>query len=156
MPRGGRRPGAGRKPGAITRKTIARRLIAEQAAARGVTPLDVMLDNMRDAYAQALQAEQALPSCVPDIHAMAPKDAFDAVLAAVRRVIDFRRIAEQCASDAAPFIHPRLSAIEQKTEFKGDTLATLLQAIDGRTTGIATGAEDDRSPLAPEQSVPHH
>jgi hypothetical protein len=52
MRRGGRRPGAGRKPGVPAQKTIARRLIAEQAAAKGVTPLDVMLNNMRDAYAQ--------------------------------------------------------------------------------------------------------
>jgi hypothetical protein len=156
MPRGGKRPGAGRKPGIPTRKTVTRRLIAEQAAAKGVTPLDVMLDNMRDAYAQARQAEQTLPSQILDINTMSPKDAFDAVHAAVRRVIDFRRIAEQCASDAAPFIHPRLSAIEQKTELKGDTLATLLQAIDGRTTGIATGAENDGSALAPEQPLRHH
>jgi hypothetical protein len=156
MSHGGKRPGAGRKHGALGRKTIERVRLVEQAATEGVTPLDVMLDNMRDAYAQALQAERELPSRVPDLTSMEPKAAFDAVLTAVRRVIDFRRIAEQCASDAAPFVHPRLSAIEQKTELKGDTLAVLLQAIDGRTTGIATGAEDAGSPLAPEQSVSHH
>jgi hypothetical protein len=97
-----------------------------------------------------------LPACVSDVRAMSPKKAFDAVHAAAQRAIDFRKIAEQCASDAAPFIHPRLSAIEQKTELKGDTLATLLQAIDGRTTGIATGAENDGPPLAPEQPLRHH
>lgn len=154
--RGGKRPGAGRPRGVPSRKTIDRLRLAEKAAAKGVTPLDVMLDNMRDAYAQARKAERELSSRFGDITSMEPKAAFEAVLAAVKQVIGYRQIAEQCASDAAPFVHPRLSAIEQKTEFKGDTLAQLLQAIDGRTTGIAAGTEDAGSPLAAKQSVSHH
>lgn len=42
--RGGKREGAGRKPGSATRKT---REIADRAAAEGITPLEVMLANMR-------------------------------------------------------------------------------------------------------------
>jgi len=45
MPRGGCRPGAGRKPGSLTRRT---REIAEQAAGDGITPLEYMLAVMRD------------------------------------------------------------------------------------------------------------
>lgn len=45
MPRGGARPGAGRPAGATTQRT---RAIADQAAAEGLTPLDVMLRSMRD------------------------------------------------------------------------------------------------------------
>lgn len=45
MPRGGKRPGAGRPVGATTQKT---RAIADQAAAEGLTPLDVMLRAMRE------------------------------------------------------------------------------------------------------------
>ena len=41
--KGGRRKGAGRPPGAATRKT---REIAEKAAASGITPLEVMLEAM--------------------------------------------------------------------------------------------------------------
>ena len=44
MPRGGKRPGAGRKPGSATKRT---REIADRAAARGLTPLEVMLRAMR-------------------------------------------------------------------------------------------------------------
>lgn len=40
---GGRRKGAGRKPGAATSKT---REIADMAAAKGITPLEVMLEAM--------------------------------------------------------------------------------------------------------------
>jgi hypothetical protein len=42
--RGGRRPGAGRKPGAATQKT---RDIADKAVADGITPLEVMLEAMK-------------------------------------------------------------------------------------------------------------
>ncbi len=44
MPSGGKRKGAGRPAGAATRKT---RAIADQAAAEGLTPLEVMLRAMR-------------------------------------------------------------------------------------------------------------
>jgi len=45
MPRGGKRPGAGRPPGAISKST---RAILEAAAAGGETPLEYMLRIMRD------------------------------------------------------------------------------------------------------------
>ena len=103
--RGGKRPGAGRPKGKSSQKTIARLRIAEQATAKGITPLDVMLQTMRALWDQ---------------------DTADAKLAAL-----------QIAKEAAPYFHPRLSAIEQNTTLKGDTLSELMRAIDGRTTGIA-------------------
>ena len=45
MARGGKRPGAGRKPSSLTKKT---RDIAEAAAAAGETPLEFLLRIMRD------------------------------------------------------------------------------------------------------------
>jgi hypothetical protein len=45
--KGGRRPGAGRKPGSLTTKT---RAIAEQAAASGKTPLEIMLEAVAEVY----------------------------------------------------------------------------------------------------------
>ncbi len=77
--RGGKRKGAGRKAGAITKKT---RLIAEKAlleieVADGVTPLEVLLIAMRG-------------------HAAA-QNWYDAVSIAIA---------------AAPYLHPKLSAVE--------------------------------------------
>lgn len=74
MPRGGARPGAGRKRGSVTRKTAE---IARRAAASGMTPLEVMLAAMRDAFKK--------------------KDMIKAA---------------GFAKDAAPYVHPRLSAVE--------------------------------------------
>lgn len=47
MARGGKRAGAGRKKGATTKKT---RAIADKAAEDGITPLEVMVRCMRDAW----------------------------------------------------------------------------------------------------------
>jgi hypothetical protein len=73
VPRGGPRPGAGRKRGSLSRKTTE---VAQKAAAQGITPLEVLLQAMRHHY-----------------------DAGDLDRAAV------------FAKDAAPYMHPRLSAV---------------------------------------------
>lgn len=85
--RGGARKGAGRKPGAVSVKTreIAERLISDG----GLTPLEVMLKTMR-AFMSA--AEQP---------GFAGEDSLKLMTAASR-----------VASDAAPYMHPRLAAIE--------------------------------------------
>jgi hypothetical protein len=70
--RGGARKGAGRKPGSKTKKT---RAIAFAATALGITPLEYMLDVLRD------------PNQCPDLR-------FEA------------------AKAAAPYMHPRLAAVE--------------------------------------------
>lgn len=64
--RGGRRDGAGRKPGSATKKT---REIADQAAEKGLMPLEVMLNVMRELYSEgdllgaASIARHAAPYC---------------------------------------------------------------------------------------------
>lgn len=73
---GGARPGAGRKPGSATQRT---REIAEKAINDGITPLEFMLNRMRDEGAP-----------------MADRQAM--------------------AISAAPYIHPKLSAIEAKVD----------------------------------------
>ena len=72
MARGGKRPGAGRKAGVLNKRT---QEIAAKASAEGVTPLEFLLNAMRDEtrdFAQRLSA----------------------------------------AKDAAPYVHPRLAAVE--------------------------------------------
>lgn len=57
MPRGGVRPGAGRKPGGTTAKMKSRVEFMEKALAAGISPLEVMLNTMRDLYAMGEKAE---------------------------------------------------------------------------------------------------
>lgn len=101
---GGRRPGAGRKKGSATRKT---REIADKAAEQGITPLEVMLAAMREAYEQATK---------PDVKA-------DVRLAYLEK-------AASVAKDAAPYIHPRLASIEHGNKDGGAFIVKLLPADD--------------------------
>jgi len=65
--RGGRRNGAGRKPGAVTTKT---RQYADLAAASGeLTPLDFMLQALRDESNDFATRMDAAKAAAPYIHA---------------------------------------------------------------------------------------
>ena len=66
--RGGQRSGAGRPAGAATKKT---REIADRAADQGITPLEVMIEAMRDAYANggAAAAFMYAKDAAPYMHA---------------------------------------------------------------------------------------
>jgi hypothetical protein len=87
--RGGAGRGQGRKAGSATKKT---RDIADRAAAEGVTPLEFMLQVMRTEPDISLD---------PKIYASAMEMRFEA------------------AKAAAPYIHPRLAAIEHTGEGGG-------------------------------------
>jgi len=91
--RGGSRKGAGRKVGAATKKT---REIADKAAAEGITPLEVMLRTMR-----------ALVGRFDALHAQAETDEGRAAVP-----LDLMVEASGIAKDAAPYMHPRLTATE--------------------------------------------
>ena len=65
MPKGGTRPGAGRKPGSKTKKTA---LVAQRAAEAGITPLEYMLRVMRDEGAALAERMDAAKASAPYVH----------------------------------------------------------------------------------------
>lgn len=102
MPKGGSKPGerrGGRQKGAANIKT---RLIADEALRHGITPLEVMLENMR--WHRDRAAEAAKLALTPGLDAAAQdmlrKDAMAC-----------RHAAQECAVDAGPYIHPRLANV---------------------------------------------
>jgi hypothetical protein len=98
--RGGARKGAGRKAGSATQKT---RAIADRAAAAGITPLEVMLENMDFAHSKASVLLQGMLDSGAEV-----PESFDQF----KELLRFRAMAQECAKDAAPYIHPKLAAIE--------------------------------------------
>lgn len=73
MPRGGKRPGAGRKKGESAKTKAKRKSAAdavEKAAAEGITPLEVMLDAMRRLHRvkKWAQAASIARDCAPYVH----------------------------------------------------------------------------------------
>ena len=99
--RGGARNGAGRKPGAATKKT---RAIADKAAEEGLTPLEVMLDAMTALHRQA--------------NALSDGDEAEMGGRKVNR-LSLLVAAADVAKDAAPYMHPRLQAIEHSGANRG-------------------------------------
>ncbi|MBU3611008.1 hypothetical protein ICN32_10630 [Polynucleobacter wuianus] len=101
--KGGARAGAGRKEGSLTKRT---REIAEVAAAKGITPLEVMMNTMMELYKEA-------NNCMRDHHGHGDKandDGHDTMITENR--IKLLNMAATIARHAAPYVHPRLSAIE--------------------------------------------
>lgn len=115
MARGGKRDGAGRPAGALTKKT---REVAERALATGMSPLDVMLDNMRHFQQVALDAEATLEGLTAEEFSetvpgnASPEEQFKFLLAQVKKTAGFRQMAQDAARDAAPYIHPKLASVE--------------------------------------------
>lgn len=65
MPRGGKREGAGRRAGSASEKT---RDIANRAASEGITPLEFMLQVMRDESAERAERLDMAKAAAPYIH----------------------------------------------------------------------------------------
>jgi len=65
MAHGGRRKGAGRKPGATTRRT---KEIADKAIAEGLTPLEYLLSLMRDESLSSDERKDAAKAAAPYVH----------------------------------------------------------------------------------------
>lgn len=150
MSHGGKREGAGRKQGALAIRT---RKIAERAIAEGKTPLDVMLDNMRHFQQVALDAEAVLATMTANDlpgNPEKPEEQFKALLAEVKKAAGFRQLAHECARDASPYLHARLSAV-QHSGYIATRRAT--EMSDDELAGLATGRSEGtaEAPIDPTQ-----
>lgn len=90
--RGGARQGAGRKPGSATTKT---REVADKAAAAGITPLEYMLKVMRTPPKAGLKGSAWVSAVM---------------------------LRFEAAKAAAPYMHPRLAAVEHTGKGGGPVL----------------------------------
>ena len=92
--KGGARSGAGRKPGSLTKRT---REIAQVVASQGITPLEVMMKVMHQLYEEAGKVSE---------------DSLGDMTLANEARIKLLNMAATVGRHAAPYVHPRLSAIE--------------------------------------------
>lgn len=104
---GGAGRGQGRKKYKKNKKTLLREKLVTEALESGLTPLTVMLDNMRFAHEQAAGIlEDILRDGQKTLKARTKK------LASFKEVLRFRAMAGEAAKDAAPYIHPKLQSID--------------------------------------------
>ena len=125
MAGGGSNPGerrGGRQKGTPNKASAARQA---EVAASGVTPLEVMLDNMRSAYRSALELEEQLEDL--------PPQELEARLQLMGEIARQRAAAQKCAADAANYVHPKLASIQHGEDpdnpLKGVTDAHRLDAM---------------------------
>jgi hypothetical protein len=130
MPRGGHRPGAGRKPGSVNALTEKTREIIERAAAEGILPLQVMLDNMRFYHREAGElVAKLIGAGVPEATVAKEGEGGEphgGVIEAIGQVLGLRKLAGEEAARAAPYVHTRM----------------------GYAAGDDGGSKDDEIPLA--------
>lgn len=110
---GGAQVGAGRPKGTVAARTRLMRKIAEDQIKAGETPLDIMLENMRFYHKQA----EVIYNEVDWLLAKAKTDNVDfeqvkELTERIEKMGRYRDKAQGCAVDAAPFIHPKLAAIQ--------------------------------------------
>ncbi len=108
----------GRKAGTPNRRTACRGVVEAHAAAAGVTPLQVMLENMTFFSNEAEKRLAELLKSQPDR---------DTLIASLKTICSLRQSAQDCARDAAPYVHPRLSAIEANVG--GEIRPRLISAV---------------------------
>lgn len=150
MSRGGKRIGAGRKAGSVTRRT---REIAERAHAEGKAPLEVMLENMWHFQQVALDAEAILEGLTAEEYSgqkMEPEEQFKLLLAEVKKAAGFRQMAHECARDAASYMHPKLSAVHHSGQL---SLKSAREVTDDELANIAAGSSEGtaEAPIDPTQ-----
>lgn len=97
MAKGGKRVGAGRKPGSQTVRT---QQIATELGVGGISPLEVLVNSMRIAWERSVAEEHNGPHL---------------------------QMAIICAEKAAPYMHPKLANIEHKGEVDGNLTVVIKQ-----------------------------
>lgn len=134
--RGGRQKGTPNKP-KETPKYSKKQEIIQQALAEGVTPLDIMMDNARFYHAKYERLLREATEACPE-----------EMLPILKTMVDARTAAQGCARDAAPYIHAKLSNIEQRTKITktADELTDEeLIAIAGDAGGEERDGEEEES-----------
>ena len=107
--------------------------IALQAAVKGITPVEVMLLNMRFAHEKAEDLFTRLVAISEGKLDRGAKDGDDVVkpepIDMFREMLRFKNLAQECARDVAPYIHPKYATIT----LKGDEDAPVQIGLIRRT-----------------------
>ena len=114
----GHQPGAGRRKGSKNKTTVAAIELGEKLQRLGKSPLKIMLKNMRrfdnDAEELYQELQNLIASSKPSERAPYEQklEYIHEVLALLARKRECTMDAQRCATDAAPYIHPKVGTIE--------------------------------------------
>lgn len=117
--------GAGRKKGQLNKRTLARIEEVKLYQEKGLTPLQVMYENMIFWHGETVRLNRRLNDFLADYErsAAAGGDAELVDLANIQKVRELlmlflraREMSQKCAVDSAPYVHPKLAAITVEKE----------------------------------------
>ncbi len=131
----------GRKPGATS---VLTRQKAHEISRSGKSPMDVMMNNMLFWFEHAQQLGEQLQLLVVQVD---DPDARAAAFNLVKNFLASRENAQKCAVELAPYVHPKLAAIEV-TGPEGGPLE-VLNVRNRIAQRIARLAADPPAPEAP-------
>jgi hypothetical protein len=97
---------AGRKAGGQNRGTIKAGELREKLLRTGETPLEVLVDGMRQARKRHAKIETKLDAF--DLETLPDPEAVKELTALMRAATGYLSEARECAKDAAPYLHPKL------------------------------------------------
>jgi hypothetical protein len=153
--------GVGRIPGSLNKRTISRIKEVKRLTDQGMTPLLVMTDNMVFWHRESLRLGALIKDYVgrqADLEVI-DKDTLQKLIELMSMFFKAREMAQACARDAAPYMHPKLAAVtmEQTGAPKIQILGGLpdeddFPAIPGPVQADP-GAAPDAAP-GPNQGVP--
>ena len=109
---GGARPNAGRKRGVLT--TRAQEIVAK-ASEQGISPLEVMLHDMRYYYNLGEK----------EFDKIRGNEMQEASAETFKKAHSLKQIARECAIMAAPYIHPKLQSVDAKVSISNQENALL-------------------------------
>lgn len=113
---------------------------ARELAAKNEMPLDVMFDNMnfwrKSAESVTRRIEEFLDAVTAE-GGFTP-ESLDEINKLLRKLVEFRDKAQGCAVDAAPYVHPRLTALAVKSvnDPKGKIKFSLLLGDRGQLKSL--------------------
>jgi hypothetical protein len=165
MPRGGRREGAGRKPGSKLTKS---QLIAAEIRDTGVSPLEVQLTTMRELWRRAhangemdanlaAQACAIAKDCAPYVHprlaSIEHANLGDSAPSGPLNIqVQFVRSKHEAPTiDIEPQVSPEVARLDERLEVARAELARLKALEDGTLQGAKTDGEQPVTPPPPQQ-----
>ena len=102
--------------------------IVDRLVESGVTPLEVMIANMRFAFKEAKLLVDAVVRKVNEDSPLSEEQKL-VMVDDMREMMRWREIAQACARDAGPYIHPRLASVEVKPESLTDPVTAIKRII---------------------------
>jgi len=102
---GGAQPTGGLRKGQLKERTKMLRRVADHALQGGIKPVEALLHNMRWYFARA---NNTWDDFLKELNEKGPTDEVKELM---NESLMYRDRSQSCAVDAAPYFHPRLSAI---------------------------------------------